>query len=255
MRKEYLYITIAAIFWGTITVGGKFFADLGLSLYEISVYRALSVSLITLCIILYKRKYFIKKSMVPFFLIYGLLGALLDLTSFAGIVLGVSVAIVSLLIYSQPIWTTIFSRFMLGEKITKSKIIAIIVALAGVLFLLRIWDVGTIGSLAGVICAVLGGIFLSLWVVWAKKSGIDNQHYITAMIGWSFFQFLWLLILWPLVSFFIHDQTISRLSFNVLGQYWYLFLLFASISGILPYLFLQAASRKCRRLSLVSYYS
>ncbi len=192
MKKELWFIIIAAILFGTITVGGNFFANLGLSLYEISLYPMIFMSLFFLIIILVRRQYLIKKEMLLFFITYGLIGALTLLAQFGGIILGVPVAIVALLLYSQPIWTTIFGKMILNEKVTVTKILAVVIALAGVLILIRSWNIERAGSSTGIIFATLGGIFLSLWVIWGRKSAINKQHYITTTAGWAIFSAFWL---------------------------------------------------------------
>jgi drug/metabolite transporter (DMT)-like permease len=98
MEREYWFVAAGAALYGTLTVGAKIFADMGLSLYEISVYPLLIISIALLPIILARREYMIKKSMLPFFVIYGLIGGLIQLAQFAGIILGVPVAVVALLL-------------------------------------------------------------------------------------------------------------------------------------------------------------
>lgn len=235
---------LAAILYGTITVGGQFFANLGLSLYEISLYAILFVSLILLPVVLIKRQYLIKREMLPFFIIYGFIGALLELTQFGGIVLGVPVAVVALLLYSQPIWTTLFGKLMLREQITNRKVLAVVFALAGVVLLLKPWNIESVGPIAGIISALLGGLFLSLWVIWGRKSGIDKKHFITTTFGYTSFSVVWLLLMWPIVAFFIHEPNITRLSINFPFQYWLYFLIFALISGVIPHSFFYKGIKK-----------
>ena len=202
MDREHWFVAIAAILYSTITVGGQFLVNLGLSLYEISLYSALFVCVIFLPIILIRPQYFIKKDYFWFFVIYGLINALLMLTQFGGIVFGIPVAIVVLLLYSQPIWTTIFGKLMLKEPITFGKIVAVCIVLFGVVILVKPWNLESVGTVAGFISALLGGLFLSLWIIWGRKSCITKQNSITTIIGWMGFTVIWLLVLWPFVDFF-----------------------------------------------------
>lgn len=237
MKKELWFIIIAAILFGTITVGGNFFANLGLSLYEISLYPMIFMSLFFLIIILVRRQYLIKKEMLLFFITYGLIGALTLLAQFGGIILGVPVAIVALLLYSQPIWTTIFGKMILNEKVTVTKILAVVIALAGVLILIRSWNIERAGSSTGIIFATLGGIFLSLWVIWGRKSAINKQHYITTTAGWAIFSAFWLLLFWPFANFVAQDSIFIRLSMDLPLNYWLYIMFFTLIASIIPSLF------------------
>lgn len=239
IKKEHLFVVLTAILWGTIAVGGQFFANFGLSLYEISIFRCIFVVLLTLIVLLVSKKEFIPKKALFFFLVYGFIGAMLDLTVFGGVVLGVSVAVVAFSLNSQPIWTALFGRIMLGERVNSKKVIAILFALAGMAFLLKIWNIGSMGNPIGVLLAVLGGVFMSLWIIWAKKANLDNLHFTTTMFGWSLSQLLWLIVLYPLTALVIKDQSIVGLSLNSFSHYWFLFLLFALVSGVIPYFFLH----------------
>ena len=231
MEKEYWFIAIAAILYGTLTVGAQFFVNLGLSLYEISLYPNLFISLILLPVLLIKRQYMIKKEMILFFVIYGLIGALLQLTQFGGIVLGVPVTVVALLLYTQPIWTTVFGKLMIKEQITPRKIVAVGIALAGVVLLLRPWDIESVGAPIGIISALLGGVFLSLWIIWGRKSGISKQHHITTITGWMGFTVIWLLLLWPIVSLLIPESNIMRLSVNFPLNYWFYLVIYTLLAN------------------------
>jgi drug/metabolite transporter (DMT)-like permease len=244
MEREYWLVAIAAILYGTITVGAQFFVNLGLSLYEISVYPLLFISLVLLPFLLFKRQYMITKEMIIFFLIYGLIGALLTITQAGGIVVGVPVAVVALLLYTQPIWTTILGRFMINEQITPRKIIAVFFALAGVILLLKPWDVELVGAPIGIISALLGGVFLSLWIIWGRKSNINKQHPITAIAGWMGFAVIWLLLLWPVVSLIIPETDITRLSVNFPLEYWIYLAIYGLLARLIPFtLFYRGVQR------------
>lgn len=236
MNKEYTYVIMAAILYGTITSGAQYFVNIGLSLIEISVYRALFTNLFLLPVVLVKNEYLIKKDMVSFFAIYGLIGGLLELAMFGGIALGVPVAIVALLLYTQPIWTIIFGRLMLNERITRTKITALIIAIFGILFLFKSWDIKNIKSLVGIISSLLSGVLLSLWVIWGRKSLLRDQHIITTTFGWTGFSVIWLLLLWPFLYVFMDDPNITNLSFNFPLSYWIYLAGYALIGGVIPHL-------------------
>ncbi|HWP92217.1 MAG TPA: EamA family transporter [Thermodesulfobacteriota bacterium] len=236
MSREYWFVTTAALLYGTIAAGGQFFINSGLSLFEVSLYRVLLISLILLPVVLVKRQYLIKREAIYFFTVYGLIGAFLELTQFAGIALGVPVAIVVFLLYSQPVWTVPLARLMLDEKITVRKILSVVIALLGLAVLLKSWDIKSFDSMAGVTCALLGGIFLSLWIIWGRKSGMNNQHYLTTTIGWSGFSVVWLLLLWPITALFIQEPSIVEFSLHSLSDHWVNFLIFGFVAGVIPHL-------------------
>lgn len=234
MEKGYPFVMLSAVFYGFIAVGCKFFKDLGLSLYEISFFTVFCGTLLLLPLVLVRRQYLVKKDMVFFFIIYGLIGSMLQLTSFGGIVLGVPIAVVVLLLYTEPAWTVLFAKPLLGEGITRRKILAIIVSLSGVFVVIEPWDVNGVGSIYGIMSALLAGVFLSLWVIYGRESDIHRQHYITTTFGSMGLSLPWLLILFPVLSFFVKEPYLVRLSLNPLIDYWLYLLVFVLLAYIIP---------------------
>ena len=244
MKPEYFFVITAGILYGTITAGGQFFVNLGFSVFEISIFSVMLTSIILSFIVFLKPKYRIKKKMIFFFLIFGLINAMQEITQFGALSFGTPVAIVALLLYSQPVWTTFFGRFILKEKITAKKITAIIIAIIGIILVLKIWDMEAINSMTGIILAFLGGIFLSLWVILGRKSGIEKQHHITTGFGCFIFTLLWLVILWPITIFITNESSIINLSLNFPIYYWFYFLIFALLSGVFPHLLFYKGLQK-----------
>ncbi|MCC7573183.1 MAG: DMT family transporter [Candidatus Methanofastidiosum sp.] len=234
MKKDYWTIIISAIFFGLIIPGGQFFSNLGFSLYEISLYSLLFLFLLTLPIVAIKKIFPFRRDNILFFILYGFIGALLQLTQFGGVIFGTPVAIVALLLYTQPIWTTFFGRILLNEKISKMKILAVSVAFLGVIFLLSPWNISNVGSTKGLISSLLAGIFLSLWIIFARKTGINQEYYINTVSAYSLISFLWLILLFPVIKLFYQYDYLTRLSYHFPTSYWIYFGLFCLISAFFP---------------------
>jgi DME family drug/metabolite transporter len=234
--NHYSYVIVAAVLYGTITAGGQFFVNLGLSLFEISIYRAFLTSLILLPVVLIKREYLIKKEMLFFFAVYGLIGGLLELAMFGGIALGVHVAVVALLLYTQPIWTIIFGRLLLKEGITTTKLIAVVIAMSGIILLVKPWGIKNVKSLTGIVVSLVSGVLLSLWVIWGRKSVLQKQHFVTTTIGWTGFSVIWLMLLWPIFYYFFPYAIITRIRVNLPIVFLLYLVVYALIGGVIPHL-------------------
>ncbi|KYC45915.1 MAG: EamA-like transporter family protein [Candidatus Methanofastidiosum methylothiophilum] len=234
MKKDYWTIVISAIFFGLIIPGGQYFSNLGFSLYEISVYSLFFLFIFTLPIILIRKSFPIRRGNLVFFILYGLIGALLQLTQFGGVIFGTPVAIVALLLYTQPIWTTFFGRLILNEEISKIKIFSVVIAFLGVIFLLSPWNIDNIGNTKGLVSSLLAGIFLSLWVIFARKTGINKDYYINTLSAYSFLSLLWLILLFPLIKILYNSYYLTRLSYNFPISYWIYFGVFCLISAFMP---------------------
>src|ERR1051325_1781704 len=130
MKREHLFIVIAAIFYGTVVVGGEFFLQKGLSLFEVALYPILLMTLSISPIVLFRPQYLIPRGKILFFVVYGLIGAFAEFGQFLGLIFGLPVAIVALVLYTQPLWTIVLSSILLGEQITTRRLTAAALAFA-----------------------------------------------------------------------------------------------------------------------------
>jgi len=236
-RPSYWLVSVAAVLFGTVVVGGQHFHKAGLSLYEICLFPLLFTFLALLPGLLSHRKDLTGLSL-SFFAIYGLIGALAELAQFGGVVRGVPVAVTALLLYSQPAWTLLFGKVFLNEPISKPKLFAAVLAVLGVALLVNS-DTGTDKyDSKGIISALLGGLFISLWVIWGRKSGIDQRHYVVTTAAWAGFSSLWLVALWPIAVIITSDEKLTRISLVRVFEFWPSLASFALVAGVLPGLLL-----------------
>ena len=234
MRREYLFIVIAAIFYGSAVAGGEVFLRKGLSLFEITLYPILLMTLVLLPVVVIRPGLMIRVSTIPFYIVYGLIGALAEFCQFAGLAFNMPVAVVALVLYSQPLWTVFLSSLLLREPITKRKLIAVALCFNGVVVLMiGFWTGGAPHPLKGFFASLLASVFLSLWIIWGRKSGLNKQHYVTTTFGWGASTSLWLILLLPPLSGMLNDPVVSRLSTDFPASYWIDIFLFAIAGGII----------------------
>lgn len=234
ISKEYWYIITAGTLSGLIVFGGQVFKDLGFSLLEMSVILYFPTVFFLLPFVWKKGRQLTDFGNIKLAFFWAAVGFPGVITQFGAVVAGASVAVV-LLLYTQPIWTILISKFFLKTKITKKDIISIFLALVGVIFLVTPWKVDP-GSLLGIFIALLGGISLSGWVLVGSYIGqkkadpyvikylqtfmvvilstisliilakiIDQQEIITFTLSWPLK--IWLLIL----AFNLLTQPISHI--------------------------------------------
>jgi drug/metabolite transporter (DMT)-like permease len=249
MKEGSTYVLAAAVFYGFIAAGCRFFADSGLSLYEITIYTFLCGSILLLPILI-KKKYLPQKNMLSFFLIYGLISALLQLSSFGAIVLGVPIAAAVLLLYTEPLWTILFAKPLLGEPLTERKMFAVSVSLLGVLIVTGTEILSGL-NLTGVILALLSGVFLSLWVIYSRESDLKKQHYSTTTFSSMAFALPWFLLSYPITYLLTSNQKLVGFASNLPIEIWLFLCLYVAFAYIIPnYLFdrglnMLSASRAC----------
>lgn len=192
MRREHLLIIISAFFYGTVVVGGEFFLRNGFSLFEIAFYPILFMTLSVLPVVIFRPQYLIPLRKIPFFIIYGFIGAFAEFGQFVGLIFDIPVAVVALVLYTQPLWTILLGSALLGERITTRRLASAALAFAGAtVLLLRSWTLEVSHPMSGFTASLCASVFISLWVIWGRKSGINEQHYVTTTLGWGAFSIFW----------------------------------------------------------------
>ncbi len=111
------------------------------------------------------------------------------------------------------------------------------IVLLGVFFLVNPFKLASVGNLSGIIVALIGGIFLSAWIITGRICGKRKIHPITIKFGQSIFMFLFLIISYPIMSFFVKDSSITSFSLNLNIKIWVYLLIFEIFSFITPHLF------------------
>lgn len=244
MKKSYLYITITGILSGAIVFGAKVFSDMGLSLFQIAIFPLLFSVPILLPYLIYKRKTIFDKKMLPTYIGFGFVGAGMFLLEFAPVILGVPVAVAVLLLYTQPFWTTIFGKIFLNEKITRKKVLALLLALVGMIVLINPMAVKDYGSVTGVILAVLSGVVFSGWVIFGRIAGEKKNPPVVTKFNQSIFTLAFIAITVPIVAQFTNDPKIVDLSFNIPLEFWLYLLLYQVFFSIIPHLFFFEGSKE-----------
>ena len=174
-----LEIASAGVLYGTITVGASLLSKNGVPVLAISFFF-LVFSLVVLAPFALKKGFSGRiKRAFRFLSAYGAIGAFLVLSQFTSLSLGVSPPITALLLYTQPIWTVLFGRLFFSERIDISRAGVIILALVGALFVSDPFSqsaqINLQGSLlVGEIIALLGGVFLSGWIILGKQARSSN---------------------------------------------------------------------------------
>ncbi len=228
-------IAAGAALYGLITVGGKYFSNLGFSLYEIALLIAF-VPLALAPLLVFKAAWRPEWASWVFFVGFGLIGGLLQIFQFAGVVLGVPVAVVALLLYSQPIWTTVLGRALLGESITARKLAAVSLALLGILLLVDL-DAASLQGVrrqAGVVAALAAGLLLSLWVIWGRRSGLKQRHFVGTTFGYGASSTAWLLAFGLLDPTVRLEASLTRFDPSVYIDAWLSVALYTLLAGVLP---------------------
>ncbi len=241
MKKHYLSLILAGILYGGIVPSAEFFSGRGLSLFEVAFWSSLIPGLVLALVMMRSRRYLPKRELWPLLLLFGFFGSLLGLFQWGSVILGVPIAIVALLLYTQPVWTTLFGRLFFKESITLKKVGAVVLSLLGIAILLKPWEGDPKGGAIGYGMALAGGVLLSLWIIISKLCGKRGQHPIGTAVSYSLISSLWLLALWPVLSLLTPGQAIMRFDSRFSAATWLFLLGVCVLTQAVPHLFFYTA--------------
>ena len=176
-------IASSGILYGLVTVGGSLLSKIGFSVFDISFFFLFfSVPFLAPFAIKKDPKIFSKmKTNWKYLFTYSMVNLFILFTQFGSLSLGLPPPTAALLLYTQPIWTIIFGRAFFKETITALRVGIIALALVGVflvtnplsLFSQTVHSSNSNTSVAEIL-ALVGGVFLSLWIILGKKGRVEQ---------------------------------------------------------------------------------
>lgn len=161
-KKGIILVLIATLFWGMMGVTSRTLANAGIDSMSISFFRCLIAAIgFGIFLFIFNRNAF-KVDLKGIIIsgIYGVVTFGLSFTTFNIAVERVPIAVATVLMFTNPIWVTIFNAIFFKEKITGKKAIVIALAITGCLLISNIFGVGfenldIIGLLVGLSTGVL----------------------------------------------------------------------------------------------------
>ena len=136
-----------------------------------------------------------------YFLIQGLILNFMIIVYFISIALDTPVGEAALLVQIHPLLTLILGVMILKESFNRDKIISLIIAISGILILIRPWELNSFFThIVGDLFAILNGVFYSFYLIIGRLS---RQHRlqlsplvsISFVLIWVFITFIPLLFL------------------------------------------------------------
>ena len=240
-----ILLILCGIFYGTVAPAAQFLSNLGLSSYEIALTTTIPPTILFFVLSVFMKKTMQRRD-IKFFLLIGFLNSILELVWLGSISLGTPVSIFTLLLYTQPLWTIIFGRIFFKEKITRLKIISLIIVLVGVLILLSPWNLESKLNVTGIIFAGLSGLLYSLFLITGKEAKNRKIHYTKYMFGFSIFTILWLLAIQPFYQIIVKNDILTKLDVNTVSKHLFEIILGSVIIKIVPVILLYKGITKIK---------
>ena len=226
MIKGYLYVLAAAILWGTLPLACRFVYSFGCDSLTAAAARAYFAALIFAVLFLVKGTFRqIKIKDIPFYIIYGITGVGGTFLFYMLAVERLSTAMASILLYTAPAFVILFSRIFYKEKITRTKLLALLGTTLGSALVLRVYDPSFFtGNILNIFIGLLSGISYSLVTVLGKLAKKKASPEINSGLMIIFGSLIFLFIKPPTSIIVPHIPTLAG----------YIYL--AAFGSVLPYI-------------------
>lgn len=243
----YTVAILAGLSFGSIPVISAFLRDSGASSIEQSFLRLLFgglVGITLICYFYYRRSdefhYSTINILQKSYIFQGFLFSLGIVFYLSSIALETPVGEAALLVMIHPFVTLLLASLFLGEKVTSSKISALILGLMGLLLLTHPWTWGSfMSSLPGDLLATANGFIFSIYILtgtWATeyRNNVSSTLSIAWILFWGVITGLPILIIVTIMPF---PTRLAAFSFSNIFTFEILVLgiLLAVLGSILPY--------------------
>lgn len=170
--KNYLYVFIAGTLWGTVSIFVKSMQGAGSNNYYTSFLRVFIGFILLAFLTLYKegfKAFYINRQTLISCILLGIFTQGLFNLTYSTSINYIGASLGAVLLYTAPLFTTIFSYFLFKEKITHFKLIALFVNILGCVFTIT---GGHFSSAAfntkGVFIGITAGFFYSLAAIFGR---------------------------------------------------------------------------------------
>ena len=199
MKIVYVYVLITAFLFGSMEVackiGGTEFDELQLTFLRFAIGGL--VLLPFALRELKQRSYRLSLKDILQLAAVGTLGIPVSMVMFQLSIMASNASTVAVLICTSPFFTMVFAHLFTEEKLTRHKLIVLAIALAGIFFMFRPWDIQEGNTIYGMVLMLLAALFFGAYTiagkVCVKRMGLMAQTSFSFLLG-SFVLLLIILI-------------------------------------------------------------
>ncbi len=230
MKKiSYLLVITAAILWGAIGIFSKTAGGMGFTSIDMCFIRSVFSVVILGIFFLIKDKSIFKLENIKdlkYFVGTGIISFSLYNWSYIAAIKETSMGVAAILLYTAPSIIMVLSAILFKEKITKVKLMAIIVTFTGCMFVTGIFEGGNVISFKGFLYGMLSGIGYGLYSIFGKYA--LRKYSPVTVVFYTFFMsgLLFTILGNPIVIIEKINETNS----------WIFITAFAALSAAIPYI-------------------
>lgn len=172
MKKylPYVYVLAAGILWGLTGFFNRHLMAGGFSVYSIVTVRNIGTfAVLGIVFLLFDRSVFrVKLRHLPYFFGTGIVSVLFFTLCYFNCQQLCSLAVAAVLLYIAPAFVVILSAILWRDKITKKKLLALIVSFLGCTFVSGVWSGKLSVTLLGMLLGIGSGLFYGLYTIFSR---------------------------------------------------------------------------------------
>ncbi|MDY2919839.1 MAG: DMT family transporter [Lentihominibacter sp.] len=187
MKKAYIFVLITALLFGSMEVSCKIGGG-NLDSMQLTLIRFVIGGIVLLPFAvaeIKKNKIKIGGKDLAELVLTGTLGIPISMVLFQMGVEITNASTASVLFCVNPVFTMVFAHFILGEKMNSRKILIMALAVIGIVFMFRPWDIQGGNSVKGMVLMMVAAFFFSMYTVSGKA--VIKRIGLFAQASFSFF--------------------------------------------------------------------
>jgi drug/metabolite transporter (DMT)-like permease len=229
-----LFILLAGILWGSMGVFVRKLNALGMGSMEIVALRTMVTGIAMFLFLLFFQRNYLKIHIrdIWCFLGTGICSIVFFNVCYFKAITLTSLSVAAVLLYTAPAFIMVMSYFLFGEKMTKRKLLALLMTFLGCVFVTGVFsDTGDISAF-GILCGLGAGVGYALYSIFSRYALEKGYHSLTI----TFYTFL----IAAVVSFFLGNghHVVSVITQN--GGVLVFSAVFGIVCTVMPYLLYTA---------------
>ncbi len=176
MNRGKICLILSALIYGVAPLLAKIAYMGGVNEMTLTFLRTfLALPLLFVLMIVRRQSFKLKPKEIINIVILGFVGGTLSITFLYSAYSFISTGLATTLHFIYPLVIIIVSAFVYKEKISQSKLVAVMLVTLGIFLFV---DLTNTSDKIGVILAILSGIFYSFYVIYIDHSGLKQMDYI-----------------------------------------------------------------------------
>ena len=190
-NKGYLMVLAAGALWGTIGLFATLLSNMGVPAAPVAFFRVLSATIMLALILLVKGKgtslfKVSRRGLISCMLVGFISQALYNICYMNTIEQG-GMAVAAVFLYTSPVYVAIISRLFFHEPLTRNKILAILINIAGCILTVTGGDFSDMKiSGFGIIMGILAGFTYALLPILSRTGADEEDPFAAAFYGQAF---------------------------------------------------------------------